>query len=175
MFLPRNSFVTNTTLTHTNTPRKDMNIDPAVGSDHIVCYGGDDPTLLVTWHSITGRLVACATPCMACGSICQGNGAVGVDAQVQTHTDIHMYTDSTAYVNQDLECRVSDRLPIKSAFIGVYLINGGECCVSYELYAMIKLGQLMFIDAWLYESCPLPRAFPLVGMYCTFSSSLGAF
>ena len=130
VFFPRNSFVTNTTLTHTNTPRKELQIDPAVGNDHIVCDGGNDLTLLVAWHSITRRLVACANPCMACGTHCQGNGGVGVDPQDGVHTDIHMYTDSTAYVNQDLECQVASS---QSAFIGVYLINGGECCVSYVL------------------------------------------
>ena len=33
----------------------------------------------------------------------------------------------------------------------------------------------ILIDTQLYESCSLPRAFPLVGMHCTFSCSLGAF
>ena len=117
-----------------------MSIDPAVGSDHIVCHGSNDATLLVAWHNINGLLVACGVPCMACGSKCQGNGGVGVDPQEDTdddvHRDIHMYTDSAAYVNQDLECQVSGpppSLPRHSAFIGVYLINGGEHGVSYVL------------------------------------------
>ena len=72
----------------------------------------------------------CGVACLACGGRCQGNGGVGVDPQDMVHRDIHIYTDSTAYVNQDLECRVSSD---QSAFIGVYLINGGECCVLYVL------------------------------------------
>ena len=128
VFFPWNSFVTNTTLTHTNTPRKALFIDPAVGNDHIVCNGGSDLTLFVAWHSITGQLVACENPCIACGPRCQHNGGVGVDPQGNAHTDIHMYTDSPSYVNQDLECQVQNG---QSAFIGVYLINGGECCVLY--------------------------------------------
>ena len=70
--------------------------------------------------------MACGAPCIACGRRCQGNGGVGVDPPLNGHTDIHMYTNSTAYMNQDLECQVSGG---QSAFIGVYLINGGECCV----------------------------------------------
>ena len=133
MFFPRSSFVTNTTLTHTDTPRQEGG---AIGNDHIVCNGGSDLSQLVTWYNIAGKLDDCGGPCMACGPNCQGNGGVGVDTQVQTRTNIHMYTDSTKYMNQDLECRVSDEhtsLPSQSAFIGVYLINGGECCVSYVL------------------------------------------
>ena len=34
-----------------------------------------------------------------------------------------MYTNSPVYVNQDLECRAPNGL---SAFIGVYLKDGGE-------------------------------------------------
>ena len=134
MFFPRSSFVTNTTLTHTNSPRNRN--EPAVGNDHIVCNGGSDLTQLVTWYNIAGMLENCGGPCLTCGSKCQNNGGVGVDTQNQTRTDIHMYTDSTAYMNQDLECRASGSLPSlpsQSASIGVYLINGGECCVSYVL------------------------------------------
>ena len=130
VFFPRNSFVINTTLTHTNSPPVVSTGAPA-GNDHIVCYGGSTPSLQVTWHdSNGGQLGVCANsnggpaPCGDCGSRCQRNGGVGVDSQDNEHTDIHMYTDSTAYVNQDLECRVSGG---QSAFIGVYLVNGGEC------------------------------------------------
>ena len=133
MFFPRNSFVTNTTLTRTNNPRSRGGLS---GNGHIVCEGGSDPTLLVTWHNINGQLMGCPVHCGDCGYLCQNNGGVGVDPQDQTHTDIHMYTDSAAYVNQDLECQMSDSLnspPSQSAFIGVYLINGGECCVSYVI------------------------------------------
>ena len=84
-------------------------------------------------NSSGGQLLVCYSPgvpapCAACGSRCQVNGGVGVDPPLNGHTDIHMYTNSSAYVNQNLECRVSSG---QSAFIGVYLINGGECCVSY--------------------------------------------
>ena len=129
VYFPRNSFVTNTTLTHTNSPPVVSSGAPA-GNDHIACYGGSTPSLQVTWHdSNGGQLGVCImfgspAPCGDCGGRCQSNGAVGVDPQDNEHTDIHMYTDSTAYVNQDLECRVSSG---QSAFIGVYLKDGGEC------------------------------------------------
>ena len=126
VFFPRNSFVTNTTLTHTNIPRQGGG---AVGNNHIVCYGGFTSSLQVTWHNSGGQLVACYAPCMDCGGRCRGNGGVGVDPQDDEHTDIHMYTDSTTYMNQDLECRVSSG---QSAFIGVYLINGGECGIYFN-------------------------------------------
>ena len=126
VFFPRNSFVTNTTLTRTNSPRMEGG---ATGNDHIACYGGDPLAAQVTWHdSSGGQLLECrsdtgAAPCRDCGGQCQANGAVGQDRPVNGHTDIHMYTDSSAYVNQDLECQVSGG---QSAFIGVYLKNGGE-------------------------------------------------
>ena len=121
VFFPRNSFVTNTTLTHTNSPRMDGG---ATGNNHIVCYGGNLKASQVPWrNSSGGRLSACATPCRDCGYRCVGNGAVGVDPPLAGHTDIHIYTNSSGYVNQDLECRVSGS---KSAFIGVYLKDGGE-------------------------------------------------
>ena len=74
----------------------------------------------------------CGVPCRECGPICLGNGAVGVDPQEDNiiQTNIHMYTDSTSYVNQDLECQVSSG---QSAFIGVYLKNGGECSTLTEV------------------------------------------
>ena len=136
MFFPNNSFVTNTTLTHTDSPRVESPRHPA-GNDHIVCYGGSTQPAQVTWHNSGGQLEVChhsdgPTLCLDCGRRCQGNGGVGVDTQDNEHTDIHMYTNSTAYVNQDLECRVSSG---QSAFIGVYLINGGECCVLYYFRA----------------------------------------
>ena len=121
VFFPRNSFVTNTTLTRTNSPRQQGG---PVGNDHIVCDGGSTTSLQVAWHNSNGgQLQACASPCIDCGPLCLGNGAVGVDPQDGVHTDIHMFTDSSAYENQDLECRVSGG---PSAFIGVYLKNGGE-------------------------------------------------
>ena len=132
MFFPRNSFVTNTTLTHTNSPRMDGG---ATGNDHIACYGGDPLAAQVTWHNNSGgQLLECRNdvgpgntvvpaPCRDCGGRCQANGAVGQDGPVNGHTDIHMYTDARAYVNQDLVCRVPGG---QSAFIGVYLENGGE-------------------------------------------------
>ena len=126
VFFPRNSFVTNTTLTHTNNPRVQSPGAPA-GNDHIVCYGGSLQAGLdqVPWYNNGGtrQLVACVGPCNDCGGRCAGNGGVGVDSPLNGQTDIHMYTSSPAYVNQDLECRVSGG---QSAFIGVYLKNGGE-------------------------------------------------
>ena len=134
VFFPRRSFVTNTTLTHTNTPPV-VSPGASAGNDHIVCYGGSTPSLQVTWHNSGGQLAVCIGPngpalCYDCGGRCLSNGAVGVDAQDNEHTDIHMYTDSTAYVNQDLECRVSSG---KSAFIGVYLKDGSECGTLTEV------------------------------------------
>ena len=133
MFFPRNSFVTNTILTQTHNPRErgesEILEDPAVGNDHIVCYGGHPEAAQVEWHNSSGgQLLLCYShgvpaPCAACGSRCQVNGAVGVDPPLNGHIDIHMYTNSSAYVNQDLECRVSGG---QSAFIGVHLKNGGE-------------------------------------------------
>ena len=127
VFFPRNSFVTNTTLTHTNTPRQYFG-STALGNDHIACYGGDPQAPQVTWHSSGGRLLECldhnfSAPYRDCGPRCQANGAVGQDSPVNGHTDIHMYTDEPAYVNQDLECQV----PVdQSSFIGVYLMDGGK-------------------------------------------------
>ena len=77
----------------------------------------------VKWHNSDGPLQDCGVPCSACGQRCINNGAVGEDLPVNGRTDIHMYTDSFAYVNQDLECRVFGG---QSTFIGVYLKNGGE-------------------------------------------------
>ena len=136
VFFPRNSFVTNTTLTHTNTPRMGMSTT-VVGNDHIACYGGNTQAAQVTWHnSDGGELEVCIIDtgpalCGDCGGRCQHNGGVGVDRPLNGHTDIHMYTDSPSYVNQDLECRVSSG---PSAFIGVYLKNGGQFVVSQLLF-----------------------------------------
>ena len=134
VFFPRNSFVTNTTLTHTNSPRI-FNGSRVHGNDHITCNGGDDlQATQVTWHNSSGgQLLVCVNlllpgrivgpaPCLACGPRCTANGGVGQDRPLNGSTDIHMFTDSPSYVNQDLECRVSGG---QSAFIGVYLENGG--------------------------------------------------
>ena len=131
VFFPRNSFVTNTTLTYTNRPRVQSQGAPA-GNDHIVCYGGSTQAAQVTWHNSNGgELVVCqiGVPvhgglCLDCGGYCQRNGGVGVGPPLDGSTDIHMYTDSPSYVNQDLECQVSSG---PSAFIGVYLEDGSEC------------------------------------------------
>ena len=133
VYFPRNSFVTNTTLTHTNSPPVVSTGAPA-GNDHIACYGGST-SLQVTWHNSGGQLAVCRNgttpaPCGDCGGRCVGNGAVGVDRQNNEHTDIHMFTDSPSYINQDLECRVSSG---QSAFIGVYLKDGGECGTVTEV------------------------------------------
>ena len=133
VFFPKNSFVTNTTLTHTNRPRVQSQGAPA-GNDHIVCYGGNTQAAQVTWHNSDGgeleirRNGTTPAPCCDCGPRCLGNGAVGVDRPLNGSTDIHMYTDSTAYMNHDLECQVSGG---PSAFIGVYLVNGGQFVVSH--------------------------------------------
>ena len=124
VFFPGNSFVTNTTLTHTNSPRQ-LSGSTALGDDHIVCYGGSLQAGQVPWYNNGGtrQLVACPHPCIDCGGRCVHNGGVGVDYPQSRQTDIHMYTNVASYVNQDLECRAPNGL---SAFIGVYLESGGE-------------------------------------------------
>ena len=126
VFFPNNSFVTNSTLTHTNTPRNG-------GNDHVVCYGTSQSTTTVTWRSSSGeRLKQCKQICQGCGKRkCQPNGGVGVDPNLLKHTHIHMYTDSSAYVNQDLECRLFG-WGGQSSFIGVYLKDGGESCIIIQ-------------------------------------------
>ena len=135
MFFPRNSFVINTTLTSTNTPRNSF---PAtgIGNDHIACYGGDPQAAQVTWHNSSGgALEQCrsgntAVPCIGCGGACERNGAVGVDPSLNGHTSIYLFTDNPNYVNQDLQCRVN--VPGgQSAFIGVYLNNAGGEVVCF--------------------------------------------
>ncbi len=126
VFFPTNSFVTNSTLTKTTKSGR-----PTGGNDHIACYGGDPNAAQVTWHdSSGGPLVVCKNrsnqpvPCGACGTVCDRNGAVGLDPPQQGHTDIHLFTGDSNYKNQDLQCRVNGG---QSAFIGVYLNNrGGE-------------------------------------------------
>ena len=140
VFFPRNSFVTNTSLTNTDSPRRMGNV---VSNDHIVCYGSSTPTPIVTWHKSSGQLEACLSPCMDCGPRCLGNGAVGVDPQDNEHTDIHMYTALAAYVNQDLECRESGG---QSAFIGVYLKNGGECGTLTEVVNSTPVQHIYLTD-----------------------------
>ena len=122
VFFPNNSFVINTTLTHTNTPRNG-------GNDHIVCYGTGQFTTAVTWRNSSGeRLTQCIARCLGCGTICQRNGGVGVGPTLLKHTHIHMYTNSSAYVNQDLECRLLESGGL-SSFLGVYLKDGSESCI----------------------------------------------
>ena len=126
VFFPNNSFVTNSTLTRTNTPRDG-------GNDHVVCYGTGQFTTTVTWRSSSGvRLKQCNQICQGCGTKkCQRNGGVGVDLSLLGHTHIHMYTNSSAYVNQDLECRLKGSGG-QSSFIGVYLKDGGESCIIIQ-------------------------------------------
>ena len=126
VFFPKNSFVTNTTLTSTtNNPR------PPGGNDHIACYGGDPNAAQVTWHNSSGGpLTVCRggdgpTACLGCGPSCQRNGAVGVDAPLNGRTNIHFFLNLQAYKNQVLQCRVHVSGG-QSAFIGVYLEDGGE-------------------------------------------------
>ena len=75
VFFPRNSFVTNTTLTDTNSPRQFFG-DTAIGDDHIVCYGGNLQAGQVPWYYNGGtrQLLACPSPCEDCGGRCKGNG-----------------------------------------------------------------------------------------------------
>ena len=129
MFLPRNSFVTNTTLTHTNKPRGHSPAAPR-GNDHIACYGSFQTATTVTWHNSNGaKLEDCGGRCGDCGGKCISNGGVGVDKPDLRITDIHVYTDSPAYMNQDLECQFfNDQGP--KAFIGVYLKDGGKFGIS---------------------------------------------
>ena len=122
VFFPRNSFVTNTTLTHTDSPRR-ASTHPAVGNDHIVCYSSDPEAKNVVWHDTSEPLTPCVVPCQACSGLCQQNGGVGLDPPLNGRTNIHIYTDSPGYGNQDLECQVTGGL---SAFIGVYLVDGGR-------------------------------------------------
>ena len=127
---PRNSFVTNSTLTHTNSPRGEAPGAPR-GNDHIVCYGMGMHTTTVIWRNSSGqRLENCSAPCRGCGSRCERNGGVGVDPTLLKHTHIHMYTNSSAYVNQDLECRLKGSGG-QSSFIGVYLKDGGESSIHF--------------------------------------------
>ena len=139
MFFPQNSFVINTTLTYTNTPRSHPGI-MGFGNDHIACYGGDPQAAHVTWHDSSGgqllecRTVTGPTRCLSCGPRCRSNHGVGVDVPLNGHTNVHVYTDSDSYLNQDLECRASDS---QSAVIGVYLKNGGglvSCKNSLSIY-----------------------------------------
>ena len=129
VFFPINSFVTNNTFTHTDSPRNTFP-DTGIGNDHIACYGGAQHAAQVTWHNSSGgELAQCQSgntpvPCEGCGDICERNGAVGVDPSLNGHTSIHLFTDDPNYVNQDLQCRVNGG---QSAFIGVYLNRrGGE-------------------------------------------------
>ena len=127
VFFPSNSFVTNTTLTDTNNPRGQTGEAPH-GKDHIVCYVNYKSSATVIWYNSSGvKLEDCGTEalCGECGVKCVRNGGVGVDGALARRTHIHMYIDSTAYVNQDLECKVADSRG-QSAFIGVYLKDGGK-------------------------------------------------
>ena len=127
VFFPRNSFVTNTTLTHTNNPL-DSFPDRGIGNDHIACYGGDPQAAQVTWHNSSGGALAhcihegTPVPCEGCGPTCENNGAVGVDPSLNGHTSIHLFTVNSNYVNQDLQCQVNGG---QSAFIGVYVMSEG--------------------------------------------------
>ena len=77
----------------------------------------------VKWNNSDGPLEDCGGPCIACGPVCVRNRGVGEDRPVNGRSDIHLFNTSSAYVNQDLECRVSGG---QSAFIGVYLKSGRE-------------------------------------------------
>ena len=145
VFFPRNSFVTNTTLTRTNSPRGQTE-GVVHGNEHIVCYGSYQSVTIVSWHNRNGvQLENCGGLCLNCGSRCVHNGGVGVDMPLIRRTHIHIYTDSTAYVNQDLECTVFDiRGP--TASIGVYLKDGGEYQTApHYVYKMAGLNEVAHI------------------------------
>ena len=155
VFFPRNSFVTNTTLTHTNTPRLGSRIAPANGNDHIVCYGGNPEAAQVAWHNTSEKLIPCGglsnpLACVSCGPACQRNGGVGVDLPLNGHTNIHIYINSTSYGNQDLECQVNITGGT-SAFIGVYLTKGGGFGTKHNcswLYYIIECEFLLKPSKW---------------------------
>ena len=125
VFFPNNSFVNDTTLTNTTRP-------PAGGNDHFGCYGAH-----VTWHNHRQQLRVCtsaqgfATRCVLCGSICIENDGVGLDPPLNGHANIHIFTGSSGYMNQELFCRISSG---QSAFIGVFLKNGGGYMIWCVLY-----------------------------------------
>ena len=136
VFFPNNSFVTNTTLTHTNSPRGIQGAPR--GNDHIVCYGEGQYTTRVLWHNSSGVLEKCPQSCGVCGPKCVRNGGVGADPPHLRNTHIHMYTNSTAYENQDLECRTFG-VASSSIFIGVYLKDGGEYIPLYYISFCINV------------------------------------
>ena len=156
MFFPRNSFVTNTTLTHTISPRWHSPGAPR-GNDHIACYGSSQTGTTVEWHSSNGaKLEDCGGRCGDCGGKCISNGGVGVDKPYLRMTDIHMYTNSTAYVNQDLECRMFG-IDGTSAFVGVYLKDGGKFGTStqwqialYRIFMVLLV--ISFVHIYVYSS-----------------------
>ena len=129
VFFPRNNFVTNTTLTNTNSARNAFGGDN--GNDHIACYGGDPQAAQVTWHNSSGGALALClsappnlqpVPCEGCSPTCERNGGVGVDPSLNGHTSIYLFTDDPNYVNQDLQCQVNGG---QSTLIGVYVKNEG--------------------------------------------------
>ena len=85
------------------------------------------------------RLEDCGEPCRDCGGRCVRNGGVGVDRPHLRRTNIHMYTNSSAYVNQDLECRMFG-IGGTSAFIGVYLKDGrkSDILIPYSIYITLQ-------------------------------------
>ena len=167
VFFPNNSFVTNTTLTHTNKPRGHSPGAPH-GNDHIACYGSSQTATTLTWHNSSGvRLEDCGGRCRDCGGRCVHNGGIGVDKPDLRITDIHMYTDSPAYVNQDLECQMFG-IGGTSAFIGVYLKDGGKFDNNTQwqiaLYKIIMvLLVISFVHIYIYSS--------LSGLNCAKSSN----
>ena len=97
VFFPRSSFVTNTTLTHTNSPPTYNGV--ATSHNHIVCYGGDTTMAQVKWHNSNGPLEDCGAPCQACGGKCKRNGGVGEDQPVNGRSDIHLFNTSLTHLH----------------------------------------------------------------------------
>ena len=123
-FFPRNSFITNATLV-------DESRLNTIGT--VRCYGGNPTEFDVAWfRNASSRLGRCPNTCGSiCATRCQSNGVVQYDASYPNVAVIHVLTEASArdinnYINQDLECRVTNG---SSAFLGVYLRDGGWCVV----------------------------------------------
>ena len=107
-------------------------------------------TTTVTWHNSSGeRLEQCHQTCQGCGTKCHRNGGVSVDPSLFKHTHIHMYTNSHAYVNQDLECRLLGASGLSGLFIGVYLKDGGESCLFKYSISLLEYEAMRGAHYWL--------------------------
>ena len=80
-----------------------------------------------------GRLEGCGGQCQGCGPKCQHNGGVGVDPSLLEHTHIYLYTDSSTYMNQDLECQMLGPGGMPTSIV-VYLKIEVRCYVVHFAY-----------------------------------------